>query len=235
MSCEQISRNKSRKERESRYDFATRALTGLFLIVLFCIVFFKLPAAFFSGLIFAILGIILLFEWPRLFKLKSLTFWLLMPFYPILPFILMVALNQNDAYHSLVFFIFVLVFSFDLGSYAFGSTLGSHRIAPTISPRKSWEGALGGAIFSYAAFNIMLWSRGIKIPPAVILPLSLTISGLSLSGDLFESWLKRRAGVKDTANYLPGHGGFLDRFDGILFVVPFFFVFREYLAKLLGG
>ncbi|HEB41986.1 MAG TPA: phosphatidate cytidylyltransferase, partial [Candidatus Dependentiae bacterium] len=109
---------------------------------------------------------------------------------------------------------------------------GKHKIASFISPNKTWEGALGGYIFACIGLFLIVWEQEIIKPWWFILGFTLTVCTLSLIGDLFESWLKRRTHIKDSGTYLPGHGGFLDRFDGIMFAVFFFYIFRDLLISL---
>jgi phosphatidate cytidylyltransferase len=106
-------------------------------------------------------------------------------------------------------------FAVDSGAYFAGSVFGSHRLAPSISPRKSWEGVAGGLAAGAGAvigLNAML-GLDLALWAAAVLGLGLTVSGVS--GDLYESWLKRRAGVKDSGALVPGHGGILDRIDSL--------------------
>ena len=155
-----------------------------------------------------------------------------MPFYPILPFTFLIIMNQDPLYHSLLFVLFIIVSSFDTGSYLIGNVLGYHKLAPAISAGKTWEGVAGGWIFACVGLWLVLWELD-KLHQWWFIPLfSFFVCLLSLIGDLFESWLKRRAGIKDSGVLLPGHGGFLDRFDGILFTVVFFFIFKSYLVQL---
>ena len=219
-------------QRDSRYEFLKRAITGIFLIVGFYVGFFYIPPTVSSFIIAGILGLILLFEWPRLFNINDVAYWFLMPLYPILPFVLLIALNQNPVYRMLILFTAILVFSFDFGSYAFGSLFGKHKLAPAISPRKSWEGAAGGYLFSYIALAIILWVRGIPMSLGIRLLFTISVGTFSLCGDFFESLLKRRAGIKDSGNLLPGHGGFLDRLDGFLFVIALVYPFREFFSQI---
>lgn len=214
--------------------FAKRLLTGFFLGFLFWTLFAYLPPIYFSCVLGVILILIIIFEWKNFFNIENLSFWLIMPFYPILPFALLIAMNQNPHYHSLLFILFIIVFSFDTGSYLIGTTLGFHKLAPAISPGKTWEGAIGGWIFAMIGLVLVLWELGKSASWHLISLFCLFVCTLSLIGDLFESWLKRRAGIKDSGTLLPGHGGFLDRFDGILFTVFFFFIFKSYLIKLFG-
>lgn len=214
-------------------EFVTRVITGLVLGSIFWVSFIFFPPIYFSVLLVGILSIIMLFEWRRLFPQHPASFWLLWPFYPVLPFALLIYLNQHPVYHNLLLELFVLVASFDTGSYIVGWLIGRHKIAPTISPGKTWEGAIGGYLFALIGLSfLVIYEQGRLIPWWIIGGFTLLICVLSFLGDLFESWLKRRAHIKHSGTMLPGHGGFLDRFDGILFVVFFFFLFRDQLVKL---
>lgn len=125
--------------------------------------------------------------------------------------------------------IFVIVWANDIGAYIFGVSFGRHRLFERISPKKSWEGFFGGVLCA-AAMGIAVsgWLEGglwLWIGAAVIISLA------AVAGDLVESMLKRSAQVKDAGNIIPGHGGFLDRFDAILLASPFVFTyFRIYFA-----
>ncbi len=214
--------------------FGKRFVTGLALGIVFWTLFAYLPPIYFSFVLGIILTLIIVFEWKNFFNIEKLSYWLIMPFYPILPFALLIAMNQNPAYHVLLFVLFIIVFSFDTGSYFVGNIIGFHKLAPSISPGKTWEGALGGWIFAIIGFYLVLWELGKSVPWWFVLIFTLLVCILSLIGDLFESFLKRRAGIKDSGTLLPGHGGFLDRFDGILFTVFFFYIFKNYLATLFA-
>jgi len=224
----------SQKKRDSRRDFAKRAITGTLLIVAFWAVFFRMPPIVFTGALAGILGIIILTEWPRFFKTTNPTFWLLMPLYPILPMVLTALLNHHPTNRLLIVYTMVIVFCFDFGSYAFGSLFGMHKIAPEISPRKTWEGAVGGFLFSYITLTTILRLSGTTTTLFIALHTTFALPTLALCGDFFESLLKRRAGIKDSGNLLPGHGGFLDRLDGILFAMPVVFLFQDYFARVFG-
>lgn len=210
-------------------NFLQRLITGGILGVGFWGLLVYLPPFYFSITLLIILALIIIFEWKRLFKITTPAFWLTMPLYPILPFALLIAMNQNPEYHKLLFILFILVFSFDTGSYIVGTLFGKHAISPTISAKKSWEGFLGGYCFALIGLWIILYEQSLHKPWYVLVPFTLIVCILSLLGDLFESWLKRRAHIKDSGTFLPGHGGFLDRFDGILFAVFFFYIFKKYL------
>lgn len=108
----------------------------------------------------------------------------------------------------------------DIGAYFAGRAFGKHKLAPSVSPGKTWEGVAGGllAVCAYgAAWKVFVATVGVPFPGFVLL---LAMAALSVCGDLFESWLKRQAGVKDSGSFLPGHGGILDRIDGMTPALP---------------
>lgn len=216
------------------HEIIVRMITALVLGSLFWLAFIYLPVICFSIILGIILLQIIFFEWTKLFNLHKLSFWLIMPLYPILPFVLLIILNQQEAYRPLLFVLFVLVSSHDTGSYIAGNLFGRHKILPQVSPRKTWEGFIGGWLFATGGLAWMLWELNSLIPWWQLILFSTVICSLSLAGDLFESLLKRRAHVKDSGSILPGHGGFLDRFDGILFTAFFFFLFKDQLIKLFN-
>ena len=215
-------------------EFFKRLVTGISLGVAFWGIYFYLPPIFFTIILAIILLLIIVYEWTRFFPANSLIYWLLMVPYLILPFVLLIKLNHNPVYHELILILFILVFSFDTGSYITGTLLGKHHICQSISPKKTWEGMLGGYIFSILGLLIIIFERKYHVSWWHIGTLTLIVCTLSLLGDLFESWLKRRAQLKDSGTFLPGHGGFLDRFDGILFAVFFFYVCKNYLIALFA-
>jgi len=118
-------------------------------------------------------------------------------------------------------------FACDTGAYATGRLIGRHKMAPAISPKKTWEGAVGGTLAAVAAvFLINSWfETGVAV--GTIWPLAIAVPPAAIIGDLVESWMKRRMGVKDASGLLPGHGGFMDRLDSLLFVFPVLYVFLQ--------
>lgn len=116
-----------------------------------------------------------------------------------------------------------IVWIYDSMAYLFGSKLGKHKIHKKISPNKSWEGCIGGTIFALimGAINSMLFKE-ISITSWIVISILVIVFGTL--GDLFESTIKRRLKVKDSGTILPGHGGLLDRFDSLLFVIPVVYV-----------
>lgn len=138
--------------------------------------------------------------------------------------LLMILKLYLDFSPAIVLTMFVMIWSNDTGAYLCGRAFGKTPLLPKVSPKKTVEGFLGGIVVSMIAGYISaeifhtapLWSM---VSLAVVVSLFATI------GDLFESSLKRAAGVKDAGNVLPGHGGFLDRFDSAIFVAPATYIY----------
>jgi phosphatidate cytidylyltransferase len=128
--------------------------------------------------------------------------------------------------------VMALVWIADIGAYAAGKAFGKHKLAPTISPGKSWEGAIGGAaaVLLLAGLSVLVGGAAFadtfaahvqaRFGWAALAAILVVIAAASVVGDLFESQLKRRAGVKDSSRLLPGHGGVLDRIDALIPVLP---------------
>lgn len=119
----------------------------------------------------------------------------------------------------------------DIGGYAFGVTLGRRPLAPSISPSKTWEGLLGGVVVAMVAATLVLPLLEPAFSPLDAGLLALACGLASALGDLVESMVKRDLGVKDLGALLPGHGGVLDRVDGILFALPVGFYAVELLLR----
>lgn len=153
--------------------------------------------------------------------------------YVAIPFTLLngiVTISRSYNYQVL-FGIFFLIWSNDAGAYIVGSLLGKQKLFPRISPGKSWEGSIGGALICYGiVFIISGWYTSISFANWMIIATILIIIGTL--GDLVESLLKRSVGVKDSGTLLPGHGGILDRFDSLIMATPFIFTYL-YLIKFL--
>ena len=113
---------------------------------------------------------------------------------------------------------------------AVGVLVGRHQMAPSISPKKTWEGAAGGMVAGVAVILVLnrLFDTGVSA--TTLLPFALAAPPTAMAGDLLESWMKRRMGVKDASGLLPGHGGFLDRLDSLLFVLPLLYLFLRVRA-----
>jgi phosphatidate cytidylyltransferase len=215
-------------------NFILRLITTVFLSSGSWILFFYYPAIIFSFFILCIMSIMIT-------ELKSMVpnlrlFLLLLIPYQIVPCMILIYFNQTVIYRSLLFYLLLLIFCFDSASYIFGKICSkfwkTHKIIPSISPKKSWEGFFGGYIITTSVlFRVITLSNSIDTVHIFIL--GAIISSLAFAGDIFESYLKRSAKIKDSSSLLPGHGGFLDRFDSVLFVSYFFFIYKNYLLIFL--
>ena len=119
--------------------------------------------------------------------------------------------------------VFMFIWLYDTGAYCVGMLLGRHRLFERISPKKSWEGVIGGIAFAIAgAYATYYWfDEFFQVPDLTIwLGLSVVVAVFATFGDLVESLIKRTVGVKDSGNIMPGHGGILDRIDSLLLVAP---------------
>ncbi len=123
------------------------------------------------------------------------------------------------------------VWGFDTGAFFAGHFFGRHKLAPNISPAKTWEGVAGGLILSItAAVLCTIWPLGIPWYLAILLGILIGIA--ATLGDLAESLIKRQTHVKDSGQFIPGHGGVLDRVDSLLFAVIVVFIFSQLIGKL---
>lgn len=126
-------------------------------------------------------------------------------------------INESPSGLMLVVAIIAIIAATDIGAYFTGKRFGKHKLAPAISPNKTWEG-LGGGIVCAAIVTMLLHPLPLSTPALFLCGIVLAL--LAQTGDLLESWVKRRAGVKDSGNLIPGHGGLLDRVDGYLLAAP---------------
>jgi phosphatidate cytidylyltransferase len=132
-----------------------------------------------------------------------------------------IALHRAGDGPVLVLYLFVLIWLADSGAYFAGRAFGRHKLSPAVSPGKTWEGAGGGlAAALLAALVLVLGGFAGSLPLAAFVALSLLVALVSIGGDLWESRLKREAGVKDSGSLLPGHGGMLDRVDSLIAAAP---------------
>lgn len=137
-----------------------------------------------------------------------------------------VAFYEAGVYsHRIILGILILIWINDTGAYVAGSLFGRHKLFPRISPKKSWEGFAGGTIFTLIAAFVMRYIVQTSLMTADWVIIGLFICFVAVYGDLTESMFKRGANKKDSGNLIPGHGGILDRFDSILFVMPVVFMY----------
>jgi phosphatidate cytidylyltransferase len=128
-----------------------------------------------------------------------------------------------------IFVLLLVIVVSDSAQYYTGRAFGQRPLSPTISPKKTVEGAIGGVVFGTLAM-MAAGSYVFRSPICVLALLGAALSLLGIVGDLFESLLKRSAGLKDSSNLIPGHGGVLDRIDSWLFAAPVYYVFVRFIA-----
>lgn len=164
----------------------------------------------------------------------NISFTILGILYVALPFSLLnYILTYGGNYsHEILFGIFFILWSNDSGAYLAGVTMGKHKIFPRVSPKKSWEGSIGGTLASFlVAYIISGWYTGIHLIDWMIIAAILVVMGTL--GDFVESLFKRSVDIKDSGNLLPGHGGILDRFDSLSMAIPFVFTYLFVLKFLI--
>ena len=149
--------------------------------------------------------------------------------YTIIPFILLVKLSEISS-PIIILGIFILTWTSDTFAYLVGRQFGKHKLFERISPKKTIEGFAGGVFFTLvAAYVLSIYFNETSL--IQWLAIAIIISVFGVLGDLIESMFKRQANVKDSSNLIPGHGGFLDRLDSIIFAIPFIYAFI-YLTNL---
>lgn len=186
-------------------------LFAAFMIILFC-------------------GIYFLSGYPR-YTPVDLGWTLLGLVYVVAGFSYLLLLRSLDHGFWLILYVFIVVWATDTGAYFCGIHLGKHKLAPTISPHKTWEGFGGGLIASILAVFVL--TLLVPLPQGkALLYLTPLVSVAGQSGDLFESALKRYANLKDSSQLVPGHGGVLDRFDSALWACPLTYHILALLERL---
>ena len=179
------------------------------------------------SLLFVILGIVSIYEMWKLRKGKTKTLAFL---YVIIPFLLIQFFGMTDSNSpnspfdpSLILFMLILTWTFDTFAYVIGVKFGKHKIMPSVSPKKSWEGFIGGFFFTIiTAYLTASYFPEIKLNQIIVISLFLPFT--ATTGDFIESYYKRQAGVKDSGKLIPGHGGILDRMDAFMITIPTIYI-----------
>lgn len=191
-------------------ELLVRTLTGALLIAA------ALLAAVEGGNVFALLvaavATLMFYEWTRITRGWGAAWYLGGFFYALLPALALLWIRERSGLDLLVF-AFIVTWSTDIGAYFAGRSFGKRKLAPTISPNKTVEGLYGGVASATVFGGAWALANGLAMPLLVLAPV-LAIA--AQAGDLFESGMKRRAGIKDSGTWLPGHGGALDRLDGLV-------------------
>jgi phosphatidate cytidylyltransferase len=210
----------------------------LMVFMLMGAIFVPVPLMLMVAVIGWVIAIPFIFLYPRLNYCWNkgviirglLGFFVLIPCWAALNFIR----NQRDGIWALLF-LFVLIWSADSAAYFVGRKWGRIKLAPAVSPGKTWEGFAGAIVFSAILVLAVLWMT--QAPQSTWVPgvvLSLITVMFSVLGDLFESMLKREASLKDSGKLLPGHGGLLDRIDSLTAAAPLFALGGWVLGQLLN-
>jgi len=196
-------------------NFLYRTLTYFVGGVIFFGAWF-LGTASFLCMLFFIFGYVLLVEWPPLIARWRAAGILFSVFYPFMPMMMLSWIIYTTQCSIISLWPFLIAWSYDTGAYLAGSLIGRHKICPQLSPGKSWEGLMGGLCTTAICLLLLMPESSWYL----LLVRAAGYTALAFFGDLFISWLKRKAQLKDTGAILPGHGGLLDRGDSVLFVAP---------------
>lgn len=193
-------------------EIAIRSLAGLAMILA------ALIAAWTGGTIFAVIvagaATLIYYEWARLVAGRGLHWHVAGFLYALVPALALLWVRERalDG-RELVLWVFAITWALDIGGFVAGRSIGGPKLAPAISPHKTIAGLVGGVVA--ATLLAGWWTLAVGLP-TVLLLLAPLFALAAAAGDLFESWLKRRAGVKDSGRLLPGHGGAFDRLDGLI-------------------
>lgn len=200
-------------------ELAKRSLIGVLLIGV------ALAAAVVGGYVFATLvavaACVMFYEWRRMVAGWGFGWQVAGFVYALAPALALLWIRERFAVNGaplgveLLLWVFITTWSVDIGAYFAGRSIGGPKLAPAISPNKTWAGLIGGMVAAGVFGGAWAWLLHL---PAVLILLAAPFGAAAQAGDLFESWLKRRAGVKDSGTWLPGHGGALDRLDGLVVV-----------------
>ena len=145
--------------------------------------------------------------------------------YVCLPLALLLFIDKHPQGSLWVFFLLTIVFANDTGAYYAGRLFGKHKLHPSVSPKKTWEGTIGGIVLSVAVSYVFVHLFPLFKTDLQRILITVTIAVFGQIGDLAESMLKRNYGRKDSGRILPGHGGVLDRIDGLLFAIPVLYTY----------
>jgi phosphatidate cytidylyltransferase len=206
-------------------DLFVRIISGAIMIAI------ALAAAFQGGDFFALLvaaaATAMFYEWWLLSRAWGPR-WTVGGFvYALVPAVALLWLRERDQQGiDLLLWVFIVTWATDIGAYFVGRAFGKTKLAPSISPNKTMAGLYGGVAAATLLAGAWVYLRNLNPALYILAPI---FAAAAQGGDLFESWLKRRAGVKDSGHWLPGHGGLLDRLDGLVPVAVL-----TALAQLVG-
>jgi phosphatidate cytidylyltransferase len=188
-----------------------------------------------ASLLFWLLALFLICTYPHYNNYwNKLSVLGLMGFLVLIPcWLVMLHIRSQDDFAFNFLSLIVLVAAADVGAYFSGRNFGKHKLAELVSPNKTWEGVIGGLAACFLIVIILFVPKSFLQDESInwflLIVLPLLVSSFSVIGDLFESMLKRVRGLKDSGNILPGHGGILDRIDGIVSTTPIYMLILLYL------
>ena len=196
-------------------NFKKRLIVSL---LAFPLIYILLYQKVLSILLILIVILFCIFEWVKIFKKKNAIFFL--GLIVLLTFLLSLLRIYNFEEFNLTFlWLIVLTWLSDIGGYIFGKLFGGPKLTQ-IRPNKTWAGVIGSIILSQFAFLIFFLNSDYKFNITIIF-MQLFLSIIGQFGDILMSYIKRKNNKKDTSNFIPGHGGFLDRVDGLIWVIIF--------------
>ncbi len=209
-------------------------LAGLSLYVGIVLVSIQLMPLHFLPLFFlpTIFPLIIELYRKKEFPLNNIACFFFGLVYLVIPFALLSSLAvAGDGIESFdakpVLLLFAFIWVYDSAAYIFGISFGKHRLLERISPKKSWEGAIGGGLTTLVfAWGLSTFSNQFTLNQFLVIAAIMIVFGTL--GDLFESMLKRSLNIKDSGNLLPGHGGILDRFDALLLSIPAVWIYLQF-------
>lgn len=196
-------------------DLTVRTIAGIVLI------FLALGTAILGGYTFAVFvaaaAVVMFWEWRRIVAGWGVAWQIGGFIYALVPALALLWLRDRSGADGLylILWVFIVTWATDIGAYIAGRAIGGAKLAPTISPNKTIAGLVGGLVS--AGLAGAAWTE-YTLLPTVLIWLAPPFAVAAQAGDLFESWMKRKAGIKDSGNWLPGHGGALDRLDGLVVV-----------------
>ena len=185
-------------------------------LLAFPLIYILLYQKLLFNLLIVIVFLFCLYEWNKIFKKKSTIFFL--GLLTLIVFLLSLIRIYNFEDYNLNFLWLILItWLTDIGGYIFGKLFGGPKLVK-ISPNKTWAGAIGSLILSQLAFLIFFLDNSYEFNVAIIF-IQIFLSIVGQIGDILMSYIKRKNNKKDTSNFIPGHGGFLDRVDGLIWII----------------
>jgi len=185
-------------------------------LLAFPLIYLLLYQKLLFNLLIFIVFLFCLYEWNKIFKKKNPIFFLGLLILLVFLFSLIRIYNFED-FNLKFLWLILITWLTDIGGYIFGKLFGGPKLVK-ISPNKTWAGALGSLILSQLAFLIFFLDNSYKFNVAIIF-IQIFLSIVGQVGDILMSYIKRKNNKKDTSNFIPGHGGFLDRVDGLIWII----------------